>query len=185
MKYLASYKIFESNKNYLQIIADILSDIFDDYNIYLNINDTSPNYDYYQFNNYSFRIVIKEVKSDLSRAMQIIKFGREVDPYDKGYKIYNKVLSMKDKIEDFTGIKFNIYNNERAIKLREYQNTFNNTPLIIYIKPQEPGDPNNVIRSFLIGSKDPIKNDQLDHAQPKKRPSKNDDENRDAPGNIE
>lgn len=97
----------KERKEYMYQIADILADIFDDYNIVkLDNNELYSRYNHYQFNDYSFRIFLLDK--------------------DKSNEIYDKILSMKNIIESITDKSFNIY--------RTGVSTFNSS-VTIYIKP--------------------------------------------------
>lgn len=120
MKFIKTYNIFESKerKQYMYQVADILADIFDEYDIVkLNNDNFYSDYNHYQFNDYSFRIFIPTSTPDNTIFPDL----------NKSNEIFNKILSMKDRIENITDMGFNIY---RTGTQAYSSNT------TIYIKPQ-------------------------------------------------
>lgn len=99
-------------------VADILADIFDEYDIVKLDNDQLySDYKHYQFNDYTFRIFIPTSTPNNTIFPDI----------EKANEIFNKILSMKSRIENITDIIFNIY---RTGTQAYSSNT------TIYIKPQ-------------------------------------------------
>lgn len=108
----------KERKEYMYQIADILADIFDDYNIVkLNNNDLYSRYNHYQFNDYSFRIFLLDKDNTYKLSASFMNEANE---------IYDKILSMKSTIESITDKSFNIY--------RTGVSTFSSS-VTIYIKP--------------------------------------------------
>ena len=113
MRYLKTYKIFESNKDHYHDLMMVLNDLFDDWNIISYSNerfgdDVIGESDYPEHKFWAFRnsggddIMTKNVDS-IEEVKDIVIYNIPTDDKDK---FWNDLMSYKEQIEEVTGKSF-------------------------------------------------------------------------------
>jgi hypothetical protein len=122
MRYLKSYKIFESNKDAYHDLMMVLNDLFDDWNIISYSNerfgdDVIGELDYPEHKFWAFRnigngpyggLMTKNVDS-LEEVKDIVIYNIPSDDEDK---FWNDLMSYKEQIEEITGKSFRVEKEE-------------------------------------------------------------------------
>ena len=119
MRYLKTYKIFESNKDAYHDLMMVLNDLFDDWNIISYSNerfgdDVIGESDYPEHKFWAFRDKSDSIQDPLSKTMsKSVDSLEEVKdiviyniPTDDKDKFWNDLMSYKEQIEEVTGKSF-------------------------------------------------------------------------------
>jgi len=109
MRYLKTYKIFESNKDHYHDLMMVLNDLFDDWNIisYSNERFGDDNEDYPEHKFWVFRdntgdIMTKDIDS-IKDVKDMVIYNIPVEHKDR---FWNELMSYKEQIEEITGKSF-------------------------------------------------------------------------------
>ena len=118
MRYLKTYKIFESNKDHYHDLMMVLNDLFDDFGIssYSNerfgddvIGETDyPEHKFWAFRSRFVDTMTKNVDS-IEEVKDIVIYNIPSDDKDK---FWNDLMSYKELIEEITGKSFRVEEEE-------------------------------------------------------------------------
>ena len=118
MRYLKTYKIFESNKDHYHDLMMVLNDLFDDFGIssYSNerfgddvIGETDyPEHKFWAFRSRFVDTMTKNVDS-IEEVKDIVIYNIPSDDKDK---FWNDLMSYKEQIEEITGKSFRVEEEE-------------------------------------------------------------------------
>jgi len=112
MRYLKTYKIFESNKDAYHDLMMVLNDLFDDWNIVSYSTERFgddvigesdyPEHKFWAFRNSGGDIMTSSIDS-LEEVKDIVIYNIPTDDKDK---FWNDLMSYKEQIEEVTGKTF-------------------------------------------------------------------------------
>jgi hypothetical protein len=115
MRYLKTYKIFESNKDHYHDLMMVLNDLFDDFGIsshsnerFGDDNDDYPEHKFWAFRSRFVDTMTKNVDS-IEDVKDIVIYN--IPSGDKD-KFWNDLMSYKEQIEEVTGKSFRVEEEE-------------------------------------------------------------------------
>jgi hypothetical protein len=118
MRYLKTYKIFESNKDYYHDLMMVLNDLFDDWNIISYSNerfgdDVIGESDYPEHKFWAFRSRFVDIMTSSIDSIEDVKDIVIYNiPSDDEDKFWNDLMSYKEQIEEITGKSFRVEKEE-------------------------------------------------------------------------
>jgi hypothetical protein len=119
MRYLKTYKIFESNKDHYHDLMMVLNDLFDDFGISSHSNERfgDDNDDYPEHRFWAFRnigngpyggLMTSNVDS-MEEVKDIVIYNIPAEHKDR---FWNELMSYKEQIEEVTGKNFTVQEEE-------------------------------------------------------------------------
>ena len=118
MKYLKSYKIFESNKDHYHDLMMILMDLFDDFGIISHSTERfgDDNDDYPEHRFWAFRNSGEEIDAIMTNNVDLMKEVKDIViyniPAEHKDRFWNELMSYKEQIEEVTGKSFRVQEEE-------------------------------------------------------------------------
>jgi hypothetical protein len=116
MRYLKTYKIFESNKDHYHDLMMVLNDLFDDFGIsshsnerFGDDNDDYPEHKFWAFRNSGGDDIMTKNVDSLEEVKDIVIYNIPSDDKDK---FWNDLMSYKEQIEEVTGKSFRVEEEE-------------------------------------------------------------------------
>jgi len=107
MRYLKTYKIFESNKDSYLDLKMVLDDLFDDWGIVPYSNENfQDDVDYPEHRFWSFRDISSEMTSSLDSLENVKDLVIYNIPVEHKDRFWDDLLSYREQIEGVTGKKF-------------------------------------------------------------------------------
>jgi len=107
MRYLKTYKIFESNKDSYLDLKMVLDDLFDDWGIVPYSNENfQDDVDYPEHKFWSFRDISSEMTSSLDSLENVKDLVIYNIPVEHKDRFWDDLLSYREQIEGVTGKKF-------------------------------------------------------------------------------
>lgn len=114
MRYLKTYKIFESNKEHYHDLMMVLNDLFDDWGIISNStefgdNDDYPEHRFWAFRNSGGQDIMTNNVDLMEEVKDIVIYNIPVEHKDR---FWNELMSYKEQIEEVTGRSFTVQEEE-------------------------------------------------------------------------
>jgi hypothetical protein len=116
MRYLKTYKIFESNKDEYHDLMMVLNDLFDDFGIlshsnerFGDDNDDYPEHSFWAFRNSVGQDIMTNNVDLMEEVKDIVIYNILNDDRDR---FWNELMSYKEQIEEVTGKNFIVYEEE-------------------------------------------------------------------------
>ena len=118
MRYLKTYKIFESNKDHYHDLMMVLNDLFDDFGITSHSTERfgDDNDDYPEHRFWSFRNSGEEIDAIMTNNVDLMKEVKDIViyniPAEHKDRFWNELMSYKEQIEEVTGKSFRVQEEE-------------------------------------------------------------------------
>ena len=124
MRYLKTYKIFESNKDYYHDLMMILMDLFDDWGIISHSTerfgddvDDYPEHRFWAFRNSGGQDIMTNNVDSMKEVKDIVIYNI-LDEHKE--RFWNELMSYKEQIEEVTGKSFTVQEEEINNILSDY-----------------------------------------------------------------
>lgn len=116
MRYLKTYKIFESNKEHYHDLMMVLNDLFDDWGIISNSTEFGDNDDYPEHRFWAFRKSDGSGGESMTNNVDSMKEVKDIViyniPAEHKDRFWNELMSYKEQIEEVTGKSFTVQEEE-------------------------------------------------------------------------
>ena len=116
MRYLKTYKIFESNKEHYHDLMMVLNDLFDDWGIISNSTEFGDNDDYPEHRFWAFRKSDGSGGESMTNNVDLMEEVKDIViyniPVEHKDRFWNELMSYKEQIEEVTGKSFTVQEEE-------------------------------------------------------------------------
>ena len=116
MRYLKTYKIFESNKEHYHDLMMVLNDLFDDWGIISNSTEFGDNDDYPEHRFWAFRKSDGSGGESMTNNVDLMEEVKDIViyniPVEHKDRFWNELMSYKEQIEEVTGKTFTVQEEE-------------------------------------------------------------------------
>jgi hypothetical protein len=126
MRYLKSYKIFESNKDHYHDLMMVLNDLFDDWGIISHSTERfgDDNDDYPEHRFWTFRKSDGGGGESMTNNVDLMEEVKDIViyniPTEHKDRFWNDLMSYKEQIEEITGKTFRVEESEINDLLYDY-----------------------------------------------------------------
>ena len=124
MRYLKTYKIFESNKEHYHDLMMVLNDLFDDWGIISNSTEFGDNDDYPEHRFWAFRKSDGTDGESMTKNVDSLEDVKDIViyniPAEHKERFWNELMSYKEQIEELTGKSFRVQEEEINNLLSDY-----------------------------------------------------------------